>query len=173
MSREAAPNPASEAAPEEIPPVFGSALGGGGGGAAFAATGAGGGGAIFGGGGGGGGGGLQLPFASTSPALASGHGPPLAVAPPALASGGVCAKAGAVITIAATTTAAIVKTKIMRLKYATSFHFRNPSRRSYSFYVINISNSLASCNSFYRGKSQYLVFLDKKHTALCVCRAPT
>jgi hypothetical protein len=74
----------------------------------------------------------------------------LACAPPALASGGVCAKAGAVITIAATTTAAIVKTKIMRLKYATSFYFRNSSRRSYFFYVINISNSLASCNSFYR-----------------------
>src|SRR5919202_2394643 len=191
MSRAAAPSPASEAAPEEIPPVFGSILGGGGGGAAFAATGGAafatgaGGGAIF-GGGGGGGGGLQLPFAVTSPALASGHGPPLAVAPPALASGigpplaltssvtvavgGVCATAG-MATIAAMTAIAATN-KIVRLKYVTPFHLRNLTET----FLFLLRQHLKPCSNTQRVSPTktaiYRIFFTK-HTALCVEAADT
>src|SRR3954462_8851360 len=82
-SRAPAPSANSEAA--LLPPVFGSsALAGAGAGAG------GGGGAACGGGGGGGGRGFwQFPsaLATTPPALASGHSPPLAEAPPAVAEG--------------------------------------------------------------------------------------
>ena len=164
-----------------MPPVGGSALGGGGGGGggAACATGAiifggggGGGGAIiFGGGGGGGGGGLQLPLAVTPPAVASGHGPPLACAPPALASGGICAKAGVPTTSAVSTTAAIVKSKITRLKYATSFHLAQPPFRGCFTQMANISNLGVLRNNCFIKNHNILGIFNEEHTAFCVCGA--
>src|SRR4051812_5591044 len=134
-SRVPAPSAHSEAA--LLPPVFGSsALAGAGAGAGAGGAG----GAAFGGAGGGGGGGFwQSPsaLATTPPALASGHSPPLAEAPPAVAEGtpslssalgpfstpAICAMAGEAAS-SATATIATNNINFLNFYLLIVFHWR-------------------------------------------------